>query len=412
MSRADGPPAKDRSSDLPLLDPELDLLGIAQHAEVLAQHVLAVPTPFTIGIYGEWGAGKTTFVNFMKHYLGIGPTDSADAPAFVHFEAWQHRTADELWRALTIEIARAVYSKRYSTESFDLNRRQSAGPNGSSNGKSTSLQEYLAGDAVILRREKDDPTPEHQFRELVRRLDSTMYGGIAKSTQDAPTLDQDQVVIAAMQASMAALGATSPLFAALRRLAGGKLGDAEKIDLSSAFRREQNEATRDRIESKREFQNVLTDLLGILPEGVRLCVFLDDLDRCMPDVALDLLEAVKIFLDVKNVVFVVAADENLIGKGLRIRYKELLQVDASPTERDFLARKGEEYFEKIIQLRINLPDCSPQNGHRFIAAQFPEWMPATDIILAAVGSNPRRLKQYCSWLAFRWGVDQMVRRQT
>ena len=29
----------------------------------------------------------------------------------------------------------------------------------------------------------------------------------------------------------------------------------------------------------------------------RLCVFVDDLDRCMPDVALDLLEAIKIILE-------------------------------------------------------------------------------------------------------------------
>jgi hypothetical protein len=106
------------------------------------------------------------------------------------------------------------------------------------------------------------------------------------------------------------------------------------------------------------------------------------------------------------VVFVVAADETLIGKGLRLRFKDLLDASGNESERDFLARKGQEYFEKIIQLRINLPECSPAHGHAFIAAQYPEWMPATDIILAAVGSNPRRIKQYCSWLAFRQSVDQ------
>ncbi|MGH7527320.1 MAG: P-loop NTPase fold protein, partial [Gemmatimonadales bacterium] len=137
-----------------------------------------------------------------------------------------------------------------------------------------------------------------------------------------------------------------------------------------------------------------------------VCVFLDDLDRCMPDVVLDLLEAIKIFLYVPRLIFVVAADEELIGQGLRLRYRDLLDGENSAFEHDVLARKGREYFEKIIQLRINLPECTPERAHRFIAAQYPEWMPATDIILAAVGANPRRVKQYCSWLAYRRMVDQ------
>jgi hypothetical protein len=128
-------------------------------------------------------------------------------------------------------------------------------------------------------------------------------------------------------------------------------------------------------------------------------------------VVLDLLEAIKIFLHVPDLVFVVAADEELIGKGLRLRYRELLDGGGAGPEGEFLARKGQEYFEKIIQLRINLPECTANHAHRFIAAQFPEWMPATDIILSAVGSNPRRLKQYCNWLVFRHMVDQAERRR-
>jgi hypothetical protein len=208
-------------------------------------------------------------------------------------------------------------------------------------------------------------------------------------------------MLSAVKASVAALGVMSPMIAALK----GLFGFEDKIDVSNLFQREQNENTRQRIESKREFQQTLTDLLKVMPAECRICVFLDDLDRCMPDVVLDLLDAIKIFLDVPGVVFVVAADETLIGKGLRLRFKEMLEANTTETEKDFLARKGQEYFEKIIQLRINLPECTPQNGHRYITAQFPEWMPATDIILAAVGTNPRRIKQYCSWLAFRRNVD-------
>jgi len=397
-----GGPAGDRSSDTPLVKPEQDLLGIAQHAAVLANTVLTVSTPFTIGVYGEWGAGKTTFVNFVRHYLDRPANPATAAPAFVYFEGWQHRTADELWRALVIDIARAIYRKTYGDAFIEgpTPPTNAAPANGKANGRRT-LRGMLDGDALVLRRAETDPTPNDRYLEIVRRLDSTMYGGISKRPE-ASGLDTDQAMIAAVKASVAALGAVSPVIGALR--AFFKLDDG--IDASGVFQRDQNQATRERIESKREFRETLQMLLKELPAETRICVFLDDLDRCMPDVVLDLLEAIKIFLDVPGIVFIVAADETLIGKGLNLRFKDLLATNDSDAERAFLTRKGQEYFEKIIQLRINLPECTAEHAHRFITAQFPEWMPATDIILAAVGSNPRRIKQYCSWLAFRQSVDQ------
>jgi Cdc6-like AAA superfamily ATPase len=385
----------DRTSDQPLTNPEQDLLGVASHAAVLARLVGTVPTPFTIGIYGEWGTGKTTFVHFVQHYLRNDADAQTPRTLFVHFEGWQHRTADELWRGLMLDLARAVYE--------EVGGKEAVAPQAPENGAAKrSWRQRLLDDAVVLREVEPEKRPQDDYRAFVQRLDATMYGGISKRSPDALRLDQDEVALAAVRASMAALGAASPLMAGLRQLLGG--GGA--VDVAALFHRERNEATRERIESRREFQDALQTLLDMLPKDVRVCVFLDDLDRCMPDVVLDLLEAIKIFLHVHRLVFVVAADKTLIGKGLRLRYRELLEGPAAGPEGEFFARKGEEYFEKIIQLRINLPECTPEHAHRFIAAQFPEWMPATDIIQAAVGSNPRRLKQYCSWLMFRHMVEQ------
>ena len=392
--------SSDRTSDQPLSNPEQDLLGVASHAAVLAQLVRTVPTPFTVGIYGEWGTGKTTFVHFVQHYLEHGAGAQAARTLFVHFEGWQHRTADELWRGLMLELARTVYERVGGKAAV------TPAPTPGKSGKRI-LRQRLAQDAVILRGGEPEKQPQDEYLAFVQRLDSTMYGGISKRSPEALRLDQDELVLTAVRASVAALGAASPLVAGLRQLMGG----GASMDAATLFHRERNEATRERIESKREFQDALDALLDLLPDGERICVFLDDLDRCMPDVVLDLLEAIKIFLHVPDLVFVVAADEELIGKGLRLRYRELLDGGGAGPEGEFLARKGQEYFEKIIQLRINLPECTANHAHRFIAAQFPEWMPATDIILSAVGSNPRRLKQYCNWLVFRHMVDQAERRR-
>src|ERR1700759_1243421 len=76
-----------RDSDEPIVDPDHDLLGLDPHARRLACQILDKPTPYTIGVYGEWGAGKTTFVNLLRWHLDQLKTNR---PEFIRFEAWPH----------------------------------------------------------------------------------------------------------------------------------------------------------------------------------------------------------------------------------------------------------------------------------------------------------------------------------
>jgi len=51
----------------------------------------------------------------------------------------------------------------------------------------------------------------------------------------------------------------------------------------------------------------------------RLAVFVDDLDRCLPDKAVEVLEAIKLFLDVPGVVFVLGIARDVIEQGIKVR---------------------------------------------------------------------------------------------
>ncbi len=89
--------------------------------------------------------------------------------------------------------------------------------------------------------------------------------------------------------------------------------------------------------------------------GKRLVVFLDDLDRCLPDQAVALIEAVKLFLadgaadpiDPKNggapVVFVFGLDRLIIGEAIRARFPQSTLYT------------GENYLEKIFDLSLEAP---------------------------------------------------------
>jgi hypothetical protein len=378
-------------SDIALKDPGFDLLGVAPSARILAGRLAAVQPPYTAGVYGEWGSGKTTFVHFVEKYLAelVPPLpDGRPSMLFVSFSAWQYKTADEIWRALILTIARSLLNVEDPAAAAPA-------PTAPRPSLSERLKALLGMDALVLRHEQTLPDAKSKYDELVAKLDASLYGGISKS---APGIDTTETTIAMAKSVIAAISGVSPMMAALR----GALGFNTDVDVGKLVHKGQNQNTRQRIESMEEFKGILRELFeGEEQKNRRVFVFVDDLDRCMPDVALDLLEAIKVFLPSTPCVFVVAADETLIGWGLRMRFRDVVDPVGGGNMNDLLNRKGREYFEKIIQFPIHLPRPGTDEIQRFIGARFPQWYAATDLIDAAIGSNPRRLKQYCNRLEYR-----------
>jgi hypothetical protein len=57
----------DLLGDKPTLHDALNRLGIV---EELAYRILTCPTPLVLGIHGDWGAGKTSFLLQLQQLLG------------------------------------------------------------------------------------------------------------------------------------------------------------------------------------------------------------------------------------------------------------------------------------------------------------------------------------------------------
>src|SRR5260370_6816215 len=51
-----------------------------------------------VGIYGEWGTGKTSVLEFIRSMA------QRDKQIVVTFNPWQHSTRDALWRAFLLAI--------------------------------------------------------------------------------------------------------------------------------------------------------------------------------------------------------------------------------------------------------------------------------------------------------------------
>lgn len=81
-------------------------------------------------------------------------------------------------------------------------------------------------------------------------------------------------------------------------------------------------------EDIRKFQKEFATLLEESKIS-RLVVFIDELDRCRPDTILDTLEAIKLFLFEGKVAFVIGADERHISYAVKSKFKDIegIQID-------------------------------------------------------------------------------------
>ncbi len=102
---------------------------------------------------------------------------------------------------------------------------------------------------------------------------------------------------------------------------------------------------RDSAETMAGFKSEFGKLIDSLPNTKRVVVLVDDLDRCMPPATVATLEAIKLFLSVRGMAFVIAADQDMVRDAIAMK------LGGSPESSRFAQR----YLDKIVQLPVSLP---------------------------------------------------------
>lgn len=125
----------------------------------------------------------------------------------------------------------------------------------------------------------------------------------------------------------------------------------------------------------------------------KFVIFIDDLDRLPPLKALEVLETLQLFLHLKNCVFILAVDYEVVVLG----YKQKMGNENYP---DW---KSKNFFDKIIQLPFTIPN--PQGTDKYLVnllkdIDFKENIldedfinTLIDIVNNSIQFNPRNLKR-------------------
>ena len=92
-----------------------------------------------------------------------------------------------------------------------------------------------------------------------------------------------------------------------------------------------------------DFKEQLTKFSKEISPDKQLIIFVDELDRCRPDYAVQMLERIKHFFSIDNIIFVLSVDKKVLCKSIKAVYGGL-EIDT------------EAYLRRFVDIEFNLPE--------------------------------------------------------
>ena len=302
-----------------------DLLGTDKYMEALNRYLLNANMPTTIAIQGEWGSGKTSMMNQMRHHL----CESGQNPNGVFHAVWVNTWQYSLMKSPDEALVAII----------------------------EGLTEHVLG--IIQSKHK---TKADQIANKIGNALAVVAKAAAKTAVSQAGIDGSEVVD-----GIVSDGAESRTIMGLRNSLEDAIDECLTLDKAAG-----------------------NQMKGFL-------FFVDDLDRIDPPVAVQILELVKNIFEVKNCIFVLAIDYDVVVKGLEPKFGPLTEKN----EREFRS-----FFDKIIQLPFSMPLGSYSVDDFLITSlsdvgylddelRTDEDFKAslTQMALTSVGNNPRSIKR-------------------
>lgn len=225
--------------------------------------------PVSIGVFGNWGAGKSSLLNLIEQQI------KPDEWIVIKFDAWLYQGFDDARAALFEVIA-----------------------------------------SHLIQVAKNDKTIWEKSKNLFARIDGLRLAGLVAEG-------------AALAAGLPTFGLVSKIFGTAQNALDGiqneteskqvvetvkEIVDSEKNLIKS---KEQQTPPKQIDEFRKEYGEILQEL------GKKLVIVIDNLDRCLPANAIQTLEAIRLFLFLNHTAFIIAADEEMIRHSVAEHYKDL-----------------------------------------------------------------------------------------
>ena len=291
---------------------DVDLLYYEAIAQTVVTLIRSNPEPpVTIGVHGDWGAGKSSVLKMTAAALA-----SDDKVLCLHFNGWTFEGFDD---AKTVVMETIV---------AELRRARPA----------IAKVKELAG-------------------KLFKRIDwlklAKRAGGAALAFAGASAHSHAAGLVAA----------TTSLLANPKE--HFSLDDVKTVAEHAG---EYIKAAKEEADPLAEHIHAFRKEFGELLEAAsvdRLVVIVDDLDRCLPETAIATLEAIRLFLFVPRTAFVMGVDEAMIEYAVRKHFPDLPPSSGPVTY-------ARNYLEKLIQVPFRIPALGLAETRIYVALLLAE----------------------------------------
>ncbi|HIY44322.1 MAG TPA: KAP family NTPase [Candidatus Helicobacter avistercoris] len=282
---------------------EYDLLEGKRYAQTLEKIVLNAKTPFTIGIFGEWGSGKSSIVKTVQNSIRNNP-ENKDIE-FVVYDAWKY-TQDSFRRTFLVEIANYLKSKKIIKDEEYTKVTQ-------------NLYENKTSDVQVK------PKANWFYIILLVLFIGGISFGIAYLFQKYEWSIKYEMTVQVL------VGILSTIIALAKNLL---IDYKVSVTTPLLFSPEQFEE---------RFDNLVKTFLEKKKGKGKLAIIIDNLDRCSKESAYQLLGDIKGFLEKEGVVFVIPVDEDSFVRNL-----------SSDSGKKGGAKEAKEFLRKIFNTVIRI----------------------------------------------------------
>jgi len=277
-----------------------DFLNYEMHANLIKEYVVNPHLlPLTIGVFGDWGSGKSSIMRMLEQKL-----EGDERILTIYFNSWLFEGYEDAKVSLLENIILEL----------------SKGKTLSEEAKSKVLQLLSRIDFLKL-------TSDGVKKYGKNVIDIVATGGIGTAIEAGfSMLNKDKVET---------------------------LKNTDISTLDKYIKDEQENTSKTTIKS---FKDDFAKLIELTAYD-SVVIFIDDLDRCLPERVIDTLEAIKLFLSVDNTAFVIGADERILKHSISMH----LKLHTFNNDSEYLQNTQQivtDYIEKLIQIPYRIPKLS------------------------------------------------------
>ncbi len=337
------------------------------YVSVLLQTIKELSPPFTLGIFGSWGVGKTSIANDVRHV--IENDNELKGVSIVWIDIWKYE-GDSLRRQFlwdSQEMLKKVLPKDYDT----------------------------LGRLYVERTIEVETEPRFSWRRLKHLTPFLLISGV--------------VTFAALWIFLL-LGITTAVQALAVSLVVPILLLLIPEFLRKVVVQQRGTETEPRLFSAEQFEQAFEDMVS-KAKCDKMVIIIDNLDRCSHERVVETLGVVKTYLEPKGkkCIFVIPCDDAAIKQHLKSAY----QVLAEPGDKAGPEKYADEYLRKFFNSSIRIgpfikTEIEPYIADLLNCIRLTEGMSDDDLarmvqlIGAAFTENPRRIKQFLNNLTAKY----------